>query len=92
MAALKKMMGGSSAPLTVTRQGPGETIAGYATDKYLVTGLVDMEIWAAPDLKVPTAYYDAMRIRIPSNPVFDAGKMYDAFKQIDGWPVKYVIR
>jgi hypothetical protein len=40
---------------------------------------------------MPTAYYDAIRIRIPPNPVFDAGKMYDAFKQINGWPVKYVM-
>lgn len=91
MAAIKKMMGGSSAPLTVTKAGPGENIAGYATEKYVVSGPMDMEIWAAPDLKVPTAYYDAMKIRVPANPIFDMGKMYDAFKQINGWPVKYTM-
>jgi hypothetical protein len=91
-AAIKKMMGGgSSAPLTVTRQGPGEAIAGYATEKYLVAGPLDMEIWAAPELKVPTTYYDAVKIRIPANPMFDLRQMYDAFKQINGWPVKYVM-
>jgi hypothetical protein len=91
-AALKKMMGGGdSAPLAVTKQGPGEPVAGYATEKYLVTGPMDMEIWAAPDLKVPVAYYDAVKIRIPANPMFDMRKMYDAFKQVNGWPVKYVM-
>jgi hypothetical protein len=91
-AAIKKMMGGgNSGPLTVTKQGPGEPVAGYATEKYLVTGPMDMQIWAAPDLKVPATYYDAVKIRIPANPMFDVGKMYDAFKQISGWPVKYVM-
>jgi len=91
-AALKKMMGGgNSGPLTVTKEGPGEAIAGYATEKYQVTGPFDMEIWAATDLKVPAAYFDAMKIRLPANPMFDMRKMYDAFKQIDGWAVKSVM-
>jgi hypothetical protein len=92
MAAIKKMMGGSSAPLTVSKQGPGETIAGYATQKYLVTGPMEMEIWAAPELKLPAAYYDAIKMRLPSNPVLDLGKMYDAFKQIDGMAMKSVVK
>jgi hypothetical protein len=91
MAAMKKMMGGGSGPLSVTKQGAGETIAGYATEKYLVTGPMDMEIWAAPDLKVPATYFDSMKLRIPANPMFDMRKMFDAFKQINGWPVKYVM-
>jgi hypothetical protein len=90
MAAMKKMMGGASAPLTVTKQGPGGMIAGYATEKYLVTGPMEMEIWAAPDLKVPAAYYDSMKLKIPANPVFDMRKMYDAFKQINGMMVKNI--
>ncbi len=92
MAAIKKMMGGSSAPLTVTKQGPGETIAGYATEKYLVTGPIEMEIWAAPELKLPAAYYDAIKMRLPANPVLDMGKMYDAFKQINGMAMKSVVK
>jgi len=92
MAAIKKMMGGGNlTPLTVTKKGPGETIAGYATEKYLVAGPMDIEIWAAPDLKVPAAYYDSMKLRLPSNPIMDLRKMYDAFKQVNGWPVKYVM-
>jgi hypothetical protein len=92
MAAIKKMMGGSSAPLTVTKQGPGETVAGYATEKYLVTGPIEMEIWATPDLQLPAAYYDAFKMRLPANPVLDLGKMYDAFKQINGMAMKSVVK
>ena len=92
MAAIKKMMGGSSAPLTVTKQGPGETVAGYATEKYLVTGPIEMEIWATPEFKLPAAYYDAIKMRLPANPVLDLGKMYDAFKQINGMAMKSVVK
>ena len=92
MAAIKKMMGGSSAPLTVSRQGPGEAVAGYATEKYLVTGPFEMEIWAAPELKLPPAYYDAIKLLLPANPVMDLSKMYDAFKQIDGMAMKSVMK
>jgi Domain of unknown function (DUF4412) len=92
LAAVQKMMGGMMAQITVTPQGPGETIAGYATQKYLITGPMEMEISAAPDLKVPAAYYDAMQIRMPANPLFDMRKMYDAFKQINGWPMKTVMK
>jgi hypothetical protein len=92
MAAMKKMMGGSSAPMTVTRQGAGEPVAGYQTEKYVVTGPWEMEIWAAPELKIPPAYFDALKMRIPANPILDMRKMYDAFKQINGWPMKSVIK
>jgi hypothetical protein len=92
IAAMRKFgLGGSTAPLSVTKQGPGETIAGYATNKYLVSGPFEMQIWAAPDLKVPAAYFDAMKVHVPANPMFDMRQMYDAFKQIDGWPVKSVM-
>jgi hypothetical protein len=92
VAAMQKIMGGSSAPLTVTKQGAGETIVGYATERYLVTGPMEMEIWAAPDLQIPAAYYDAIKMRIPENPVFDMRKMYDAFKQIKGMSLKSVMK
>jgi hypothetical protein len=93
MAALQKMMGGGNAkPLTVTKQGPGGTIAGYATEKYLVTGPFDMEIWAAPELKVPATFYDAQRLRIPANPIFDMGKMFEALKQVNGWAMKTTMK
>ncbi|MBP1595503.1 MAG: hypothetical protein H6Q05_880 [Acidobacteria bacterium] len=92
MEAVKKMMGGAMASLTVSKQGPGEAIAGYATEKYLVTGPMEMEIWAAPDLKVPPAYFDAIAMRMPANPVLDMRKMFDALKQINGWPLKNITK
>ncbi len=91
-AAMRKMMGGGNGNISfsVAKVGPGEPIAGYATEKYLVKGPVEMEIWAAPDVKVPAAYYDAMKARMRPNPLFDMAKMYDEFKKINGMALKSV--
>jgi hypothetical protein len=54
---------GLDAPPTVTKLGPGEMVAGYATERYLVkTGLMQMEVFAAPQLQVPSGYYDVLGI------------------------------
>lgn len=92
LAAMQKMMGGATTEVSVTRAGAGEPIAGYATEKYLVTGpmTIALEIWAAPELKVPPQYYDAIKLRTPRNPVFDMSKMFDEMKKIDGFPLKQV--
>jgi hypothetical protein len=88
---MKKMMGNQgAASFTVTPEGPGEEIAGYATQKYLVKGPMEMEIWAAPALKMPVQYYDAMKLQMPKNPMFDMGKLYDEMKKINGLAVKTV--
>jgi hypothetical protein len=91
MEAMQKMMGSAVAQITVSKQGPGENIAGYKTEKYLITGLMQMEVWAAPALKVPATYYDVLKMRTPQNPLFDLGKLYDAFKKIDGITLKEVL-
>jgi len=45
----------------ITKIGPGETIAGYATEKYSSkTGLTEAEIWLTPALEMPAGYYDMM--------------------------------
>ena len=90
MEAMKKMMGQMSADFAVTKEGPGETIAGYSTEKYLLKGPMEMELWAAPDLKVPAQYYDAMKLRMPRNPMFDMGKMFDEMKKINGMALKNI--
>jgi hypothetical protein len=87
-AAMQKMMGGANTPVSVTKTGAGEPIAGYATEKYTVTGPMAMEVWAAPDLKVPPQFYDAIKMRMPRNPMFDLGKLYDEMKKINGYPLK----
>jgi hypothetical protein len=91
MAAMKKMMGGGAdVPISVSKIGPGENISGYATEKYVVQGPMQMEIWAAPELKVPPQYFDAMKMRMPRNPMFDFSKMFEEMKKINGYPVKQI--
>lgn len=51
------MTGGGAT--SVTKIGPGENIAGYATEKYATkTPISQGEVWVAPALEAPTAYYD----------------------------------
>jgi hypothetical protein len=90
MAAMRKMMGQVGGSMSVTKAGPAENIAGYATEKYIVTGPIPMEILAAPALKMPAIYYDAMKMRMPPNSMFDMGKLYDEMKKIQGIPLKTV--
>ena len=90
MQAMKKLFGNVSDSVKVTKQGPGERIAGYPTQKYLVEmGFMQMEMWAAPDLKMPPVYYDSIKMKA-QNPMFDMSKLYDEFKKIDGYPMKQV--
>lgn len=90
MAAMQKMMGGATTDVRVVKAGAGEPIAGYPTEKYQLTGFMTMDIWAAPDLKVPPQYYDAIKLRMPRNPMFDMGKVFDEMKKIGGFPLKQV--
>lgn len=89
--AMRQVMGGAIGEIKVTKLGPGETIAGYATEKYEVSmpPLV-MEMHAAPSLTLPPAYYNAMKLRTPGTPMFDAGRMYDEMKKIEGMVLKQV--
>jgi hypothetical protein len=91
MAAMRGLMGQLSDSITVTKAGPGENIAGYATEKYLIAGMLNMEIQAAPALKMPTLYYDAMKMQAAKNLMFDMNKIYDEMKKIEGTPLKTVI-
>ncbi len=91
MESVMKMMGFTDASVSVTKEGPGETIAGYTTEKYLVKlGPIEMEIMASPDFKLPGAYYDVLKIQMPPNPIFDMNQLYDEMKKIDGIPLKTV--
>jgi hypothetical protein len=83
-AQMKPMMG--SGEVTVTPLGPGETIAGYATEKYHATMGAEMEVdlWMAPALAMPAAFYDAMKSLMPADP------MFDEYKKIGGMQLKSV--
>lgn len=91
MEQMRKVMGNMADSFSVTKLGAGETIAGYATEKYLIKGPMEMEIHAAPDLKLPALYYDAMKMRVQRNPMFDMGKLYDEMKKIKGYALKTVM-
>jgi len=80
------------ASYTVTREGPGERIAGYATEKYLIKGPMGMEmtLWVAPDLKIPETCYDVLKARTPQYPMFDMAKIYDEVRKVKAFPVKSV--
>lgn len=90
MEMMKRMMGDrADAEVTVEKLGPGPEIAGFPTHKYLVkAGLFDMTMWVTDQLQLPDAYYDAMRLRTPPNPMFDMGKLFEALKQIEGVSLK----
>ena len=90
MAIMKKMMGQTATSFSITEAGPGENIAGYATKRYLLRGPMEVEILAASELQLPAAYYDVMKFRMPSTPMFDMRKMYDEMKKISGIPLKSV--
>jgi len=88
--AVRQMMGQMMDSFTVTKVGPGEPVAGFKTEKYVVKGMMEMEIWAAPALKVPDYYYDALKMSVRPNPLFDVRKLYDEFKKIDGMTMKTI--
>src|SRR5262249_29545743 len=92
LEAMRKMMGQTTGDVKVTPQGAGETIAGYATEKYLISmGPMEMELMTAPLFQLPPAYYNAIKLRMPKNPMFDVGKMYDEMKKIKGMTLKSVM-
>jgi hypothetical protein len=89
---LKRILGDSAGQFSVEHLGPGEPIAGFATEKHLITAPpMKMEIWSAPDLRVPGEYYDSMIINAQPNPFFDMQKLFDTFKEIDGLSLKTIV-
>jgi hypothetical protein len=58
---MMRRLGINPGATSITKIGPGETIAGYATEKYSAkTGLTQAEIWVTPALELPAGYYDMM--------------------------------
>jgi hypothetical protein len=86
-------MGLEVGPAKLTKLGAGETIAGYATEKYLITtSSVQLEISAAPALEVPAAYYDLLspHQEAGAGPLGDMGKVFEEMKKIRGMVMKQV--
>jgi hypothetical protein len=80
---------GVGAAASVTRVGPGEPIAGFATEKYVMkTPAVETEILAAPALSVPDGYYDMTRAS--AGALGAASQSGEALKAIHGMILKRV--
>ncbi|MCU1256900.1 MAG: hypothetical protein JWM83_3199 [Candidatus Angelobacter sp.] len=77
---------------SVTKIGAGETIAGYATDKYSAnTPMSQNELWVAPALEVPPGYYE-MVTSLAASQVSGLGLIFKEMKekQIKGFLLKSV--
>src|ERR1051326_351524 len=78
--------------VTVMKIGPGETIAGYATEKYSArTPFSQAEIWVTPALEFPAGYYDMVTTSVAAG----AGGLtsfFEAMKQqqVRGFLLKMV--
>lgn len=74
-AMLQQM--GFDKPAQLTKIGPGEDIAGYATEKYsLKTAMAEGELWITQSLQFPAAYYkDFNLLSGVSGPIGDSGKV-----------------
>jgi hypothetical protein len=93
MEITKQLLGNSVGEVTLEKEGPGEKIAGFATERYqLSMPPVEMMIWAAPALTLPDLYYEMLKLHAVPHPLFDMRKMFDAFKQIDGLSLKTVVK
>ena len=72
---------------TFKRMGPGDTILGYKTEKYLLTGpLGQIEVHAAPSLETPAAYFEAINL----NAGGPFAGLTEQFKAIKGMMLKTV--
>lgn len=82
---------GNATP-SFTKVGAGETIAGYATEKYLIkSAAAETEILAAPALSVPVGYYEATRVSAgATTPLGGANQSSEAMKNINGMILKRV--
>ena len=68
---------GLDKPAQLTKIGPGENIAGYATEKYsLKTAMAESELWITQSLQFPPAYYrDFNLLSGVAGPLGDGGKV-----------------
>ncbi|HUG44259.1 MAG TPA: DUF4412 domain-containing protein [Acidobacteriota bacterium] len=89
MEMLKQMMGGGSGEVTVRHIGDGGSVAGFSTQKYEIKmAPMEMTLWATPEIEPPAAYFDMMNFNIARNPLFDTAQLIEAFRQVEGFPIK----
>jgi len=89
--AMMQRLGMKAGTATVTKIGPGENIAGYATEKYSAkTPLTQGEFWVAPALEAPPAYYDISTIYAAAQMGGPMGQIVKELreKQVKGYLLK----
>jgi hypothetical protein len=80
---------GAGATATFAKVGPGETIAGVATEKYVMKSpAMETEVLAAPTLSVPEGYYEMTRAS--AGAFGAAAQPGEALKAIQGMILKRV--
>ena len=85
---LKKTLGWNGKDAKATRVGAGDTILGYKTEKYLLTGPAgQFEVHVAPSIQVPAAYHEAMKLSGGMGPF---SSFAESFKEIKGLVLKQV--
>jgi len=90
--AMMRRSGNNSWTVSVTKIGAGGTIAGYATEKYATkTPITEGEVWVAPALEAPPAYYDISNsyTAAQTGSMGQIGKELQA-RQVKGFPLKMV--
>jgi hypothetical protein len=88
VSALEKSTGQKVGEGKVVRQGPGEQIAGYSTERYVVTGPVEFQLWVASTIEPPASYYEAFRVALPLNPLLEISNLSADLKTIRGVVLK----
>lgn len=89
--AMMSRMGLNAAP-SFTKLGAGETIAGHATEKYLMkTAAMETEVSAAPALSLRPNYYEVARTSAgATTPFAGPAQSSEAMKNINGMILKRV--
>jgi len=89
---MMRRLGMAGAAASITKIGAGETIAGYATEKYSAkTPLSQGKIWVAPALEIPPGYYDLVTSFV-AREVAGLGQLFKEMqgKQVKGFALKWV--
>jgi hypothetical protein len=78
----------------VQRTGRTETIAGYATEQHVIDmGAFQIEMWAAPDLKVPAKFSEWQATMLSTSLLArQYAKMMEPLRQIKGYPLRTVVK
>jgi hypothetical protein len=91
-AMMRRLGMAGNGDTTITKIGPGETIAGCVTEKYSTkTPISQGEVWVAPALQAPASYYE-MATSYAAAQMGSMGQVVKELreKQVEGFILKMV--